>query len=124
MWTFSDLLMHFFTHKDFLPTASSIPGTMFTPLHFVFSAVSIILVLLLAFYFSKKSEKTRRILFAFLWASLVILEVVKITWETCTGATVNFEWGGVLPLYPCSIFMYAMPLCIWGKGVMRRAGCG
>ena len=39
MWTLSDLLKNFFTHKDFLPSADQIPGTMFTPLHFIFSAI-------------------------------------------------------------------------------------
>ena len=30
----------------------------------------------------------------------------------------------MLPLYPCSIFMYAMPLAIWGNDRVRRMGCG
>ena len=29
--TFSDLIKNFFTHKDFLPSADKIPGTLFTP---------------------------------------------------------------------------------------------
>lgn len=124
MWTFKDLLKNFFTHKDFLPSSDKIPGTMFTPLHFVFSLISIALVIALALLLAKKSEKTIKTVFTVLWALIVVFEITKIVWETCSGKTVSFEWGGILPLYPCSIFMYAMPLVIWGNDFLRRAGCG
>lgn len=122
--TLFELFKNFFTHKDFLPPASEIPGTMFTPLHFVFSAIMIALVVSAAIFVARLGEEKIRAVFTVLWATIVVLEAVKIVWETVSGATVNFEWGGVLPLYPCSIFMYAMPLVIWGKGELRRAGCG
>ena len=122
--TFSDLISNFFTHKDFLPPASEIPGTMFTPLHFVFSAVSIVLVIVLSLYTAKKCEKTIRRVFGILWALMAVLEAAKILWETYTGATISFELGGILPLYPCSIFLYAMPFAVWGKDWVRKAACG
>ncbi len=121
---FWELFPNFFTHKDFLPSAEQIPGTLFTPLHLVFAALLAAVVVFGALRLSQKSERVIRRVFTALWALAVVLEVVKITWETYTGATVSFEWTGVLPLYPCSIFMYAMPLAIWGKGNVRRAGCG
>ncbi|MBQ9780016.1 MAG: YwaF family protein [Clostridia bacterium] len=124
MHTLSELLKNFFTHKDFLPPAEDIAGTMFTPLHLIFAAVVLAAVIGLGLLLSKKSEKTIRITFGILWAAIVILEVVKIIWETVSGATVSFEWGGILPLYPCSIFMYAMPFAIFGKGKVRYMGCG
>lgn len=124
MRTLFDLLNNFFTHKDFLPPADEIAGTMFTPLHIIFAAVSLALVILCVIYVSKKSERTIRTVFALLWATIVILEATKIVWETFTGATVNFEAAGILPLYPCSIFMYAMPLAIWGNQKLRYIGCG
>ncbi|MBQ9131905.1 MAG: YwaF family protein [Clostridia bacterium] len=124
MWNFSDLLKNFFTHKDFLPSADQIPGTMFTPLHFAFSALCITAVILGAILLSKKEERAVRVTFASLWILLAILEVVKITWETLSGAIVSFEWTGILPLYPCSIFLYAMPFAVWGKNWVRYAACG
>ena len=54
----------------------------------------------------------------------MFFEIVKIVWESCFGKTVSIEWTGILPLYPCSIFMYAMPFAIWGKGNVRAAACG
>ncbi len=121
---FLDLLKNFFTHKDFLPCASEIPGTLFTPLHFAFSAFCILIIALICIFFRKGSERTLRTLFAVCWAWLVVFEVSKILWETYTGASVNFEYRGILPLYPCSIFMYAMPFAIWGRGRVRYAACG
>ena len=124
MQSLSDLFRHFFTHKDFLPPASEIAGTMFTPLHFIFAGILLIAVILGALFLAKKSEKTIRMTFCVLWALMTVLEIVKIVWETYAGADVYFEAGGVLPLYPCSIFMYAMPLAIFGTGIVRDMGCG
>lgn len=124
MWTVADLIRNFFTHKDFLPGADMLPGTLFTPLHFLVSACWIGLIALVCVFLRKKGENALRKVFAGLWLILVVMEPVKIAWETCCGAAVAFEWGGNLPLYPCSIFMYAMPFAIWGKGKVRYAACG
>lgn len=124
MWTFSDLIKNFFLHKDFLPAKEMIPGTLFTPLHFIFSACLAVLLITLGLHIAKKSERNIRTLFIIIWVAMVVLEATKILWETYTGHTVRFEWGGILPLYPCSIFMYALPFAIWGKGLVRRAACG
>lgn len=124
MWSFTDLICNFFTHKDFLPPADQLPGTLFTPLHFAVSACWIALIVLGCLFLRKKREKTVRTIFAILWGTVVVLEIAKILWETYCGADIHFEIGGVLPLYPCSIFMYAMPFAIWGKGKVRYAACG
>lgn len=118
------LIKNFFTHKDFLPPADKLPGTLFTPLHLIFSAFLLLAVILLAILTAKKKESTIRRIFTVIWILAVLLEIVKITWESLGGHTVNFEWGGVLPLYPCSIFMYAMPFAIWGKNKTRYSACG
>ena len=124
MVSFLELLRNFFTHKDYLPPADQIPGTMFTPLHFLFSLICLAGVILGAIHCAKQNEKTIRRTFFVLWLLLVILEPTKILWESVSGKTVGLEVTGVLPLYPCSVFMYAMPLAIWGRGLVRRMGCG
>lgn len=124
MNSLGELIKNFFTHKDFLPPADEIAGTIFTPLHFVFAAVLLSAIIFFGILLSKKSEKAIRVTFCIIWAILSCLEVIKIVWETYTGNTVSFEWGGILPLYPCSIFMYAMPLAIFCKGKIRYMGCG
>jgi hypothetical protein len=124
MKTLSDLLSAFFTHKDFLPPAKEIAGTLFTPLHLATAAVWLIVLITASVWVSKRQEKTIRSVFLVLWAILVLLEPTKILWETFCGTAVRFEWGGVLPLYPCSIFMYAMPFAIFGRDKVRYMGCG
>ncbi|MBR2335406.1 MAG: YwaF family protein [Clostridia bacterium] len=124
MHTLSDLLKNFFTHKDFLLPANEIAGTMFTPLHMVFAVISLAAVIFCALIVSKKNEKTIRAVFFVLWVLICVLEVTKIVWETVSGASVNVEVTGILPLYPCSVFMYAMPLAIFGHGKIRYMGCG
>jgi hypothetical protein len=122
--TFGELLSNFFTHKDFLPSADQIPGTLFTPLHWLFSVICVTAVILLAVYLSKKDTEVFRRAYSVVWIVLVIAEISKITWETLSGATVSFEWTGILPLYPCSIFMYALPFALYGKGKVKDAACG
>ncbi len=124
MNTLGELLKNFFTHKDHLPPAHAIAGTLFTPLHIIFAAVLLGAIIALAILLSKKSERAIRITFFVIWAVMIIAEPTKIIWESVSGSSVRFEAGGILPLYPCSIFMYAMPLAIFGKGRIRAMGCG
>ena len=124
MWSVGETLQHFFTHKDFLPSPDGIPGTLFDTLHLLVAAVLTVAVLGLAVWLSRTDERTVRTVMGVLWAAVTVAEIVKIVWETCAGAQVRVEWGGILPLYPCSIFMYAMPFAIWGRGLVRHAACG
>ena len=122
--SFSELLSYFFTHKDYLPPANELPGTMFTPLHFTFAAVLLAIVIVSAIFVSKRSEKTIKVVMGAVWIFVTAFEVVTIIWESTTGNIVGIPLNNLLPLYPCSIFMYAMPLAIFGKGIVRRMGCG
>jgi len=64
MWTIMDLIRNFFTHKDFLPGADRMPGTLFTPLHFMVAAFWAALIVLLCLFLRKKEERTLRRVFA------------------------------------------------------------
>ncbi|MBQ3107007.1 MAG: YwaF family protein [Firmicutes bacterium] len=79
---------------------------------------------LLTKWLSKKSESLIRKVFFGIWVWMVLSEATVILWETYCGADVWFELTGNLPLYPCSVFLYAMPMVLWGKGWLREAGCG
>jgi hypothetical protein len=117
------LLKNFFTHKDKLAPAEQLPGTMFTPMHFAVAGILLAIVILCAFWIRKKEKRIKPV-FIILWATVSVLEIVKIVWESTTGNTVGLEISGILPLYPCSIFMYAMPFAIWGKGKVKQSACG
>lgn len=120
---FSELLENFFTHKDFLPSADKLPGTMFTPLHFVFAGVLAIILAACIWLVRKLPEKRIKLIFTILWATLTTTELIKIIWE-CFGKEISFNLSGNLPFYPCSIWMFAMPFVIWGKGRIKNAACG
>lgn len=114
----------FFTHKDYTDDNMLI-GTLFTPMHFVVSAIWLALVIGLAILLMKKgSDKTVKKVFTILWIALVSLELIKILWETYSGPNANFEVFGMLPLYPCSIMMYALPFAIWGNEIMKKCAYG
>jgi hypothetical protein len=119
------LFRTFFTHKDFLSAAGEIPGTLYTPLHWAVSTVLLIAVILLAVWVGRKGDErlVRRIMLG-IWICAIVWEPTKILWESFCGKEISLEVGGVLPFYPCSVFMLALPLCIWGNRTLRFAGCG
>ncbi len=114
---------HFFTHKDFL-RGSALPGRLFSPLHLMFSACVLAAVVLLALLISKRSERTRKRILLALWGCFLVLEVVKTAYETLCGAEVRLEVGGILPFYPCSVYLYTLPFCFVKNERVRTAACG
>ncbi len=123
MKDFSYVIENFFTHKDFLAPPSQIPGTIGTPMSLIFEAVLLAIIIFGAIYVSKH-PKIIKPLFIGQWISLVIWEVIIIYWDSVAGKTIGWNLAVNLSLYPCSIFMYAMPFAIWGKGVWKKIGCG
>ena len=117
------LIENFFTHKDFLG-GLNLPGRLFSPLHLIFSACLLALIIHSAFRIAKKSENKQRKLLLTLWAIFVILEIVKTLYEAFLGKSVRFEVGGVLPLYPCSVYLYTLPFCFSKNRRVRLAACG
>ncbi len=123
MKDFHYLIHNFFTHKDFLVPPEQIPGTLFTPLHFAFAGCLLLLVVISAFFVSRRKRLIRPT-FIVLWAMLVVLEPIIVYWESTSGKTVALDLATNLSLYPCSIFMYVMPFAIWGRGNWKRMACG
>ncbi len=122
--TFIDLIKNFFTHKDFLPPPSEVPGTLFTPLHFIVSGLTLALVVFLAIVLARADERVMKITMTAIWATSVTLEIIKIFWEMYSGKQVHFFAQGVLPLYPGSIFLFTYPVALWAQGLVKRAVCG
>ena len=119
--SFLDLIKNFFTHKDFLPPASEIPGTLFTPLHIIFSICVFALVVVAMIILTKTDEKRMKITLTVLWAVVVSLEIIKLFWEMFAGREVGLFIQGDLPLYPCSIYLFVFPLALWSKGLVKHA---
>lgn len=118
-----DLIKNFFTHKDYLATLN-LPGKLFSPLHIAFSACLLVAVIAFAVILSKKSERVRRRVLMSIWGFFLVMEIVKFFYEAYSGMDVYFEWMGVLPFYPCSVYLYSLPFCFSKRRAVRLAACG
>lgn len=80
---------------------------------------------ILAFYFLKMSrawsrKKTERF-FKIFSLLLLALEIIKIIWNVATYGVTIVSLNRFIPLYYCSIFLYAFMLLSWTRGRLARA---
>ena len=109
--------MNWFTTKDLLKREG--PFTM-APDYIVLYLVAVVLLVVgLYFLIKHKSEKTTKIVLIVLWAIAVALDAMKLIKNIATDFNIRAD----LPFYVCSIFMYVMPVAIWGKGIFRKIAC-
>ncbi len=73
---------------------------------------------------AKNSEAQQRKIYCVLWAIMLITEPIIGVYDCCAGKEIFMDWGNVLPLWHCSIFLFAAPFAIFGKGKIRAAACG
>ena len=107
--------MNFFETKDLLGRSGPFNNVIDYTIWYLLLAVTTIGFIW--FLRKKNSEKIVKISLIVIWAIAVLADVIKISVSVATG---EFVWSGSLPLYVCSIFMYAMPFVIWGKGKIRN----
>ncbi len=119
-----DIFTNFFTHNDFLPEASDWYGTLFTPFQIVFCLLVAVGVGYACVRCAKKSEAFQKRVFAVLWAIAFVTEPIIGIYDCCAGKELFLDWANILPLWPCSIFLFAAPFAIWGKGSVRYAASG
>lgn len=103
------------THEHFAKYGMS----LFSWEYFLLMTLSIITVaILLILFYKKKWNIYKQIrIFAII---LTVLEVVKIMFFTINRANVSLEsW---LPLFYCSLFIYALYFAGYGKGFARQMG--
>ena len=106
--------MNWFTTDDLLKRDG--PFT-FAADYIVWYVVVAILVCVGIYFLNKyKTEKRIKAVLIVLWAINVALDIVKMIVNIYRG----FSIGGHLPLYICSLFMYIMPVAIWGKGIYKN----
>ena len=117
------VLSHFFTHKDFLADPALIPGTMFTPLHFVFISLFLLALVSSAEFTARRKHLVKPVV-ASLWAVMVVWEILIFWWDSTAGIHKGPNLLIDLPLYPCSLYLYTVPFMLWGKGKVRQAACG
>ena len=72
------------------------------------------------FFLNKyKTEKRIKIVLTVLWAVAVAIDLAKLIKNIYYG----FNISGDIPFYICSLYLYTMPVVIWGKGLWQRMAC-
>ena len=106
--------MNWFTTNDLLKRDG--PFTFAVDYIVWYVVVAILVCIGIYFLIKYKTEKRIKAVLIVLWAINVALDIVKIIVNIRRG----FSIGGHLPLYVCSLFMYVMPVAIWGKGIFKH----
>ena len=106
--------MNWFTTNDLFQR----DGPFTFSIDYIIWYVAAVLFVCAGIYFlcKHKSEKRIKVVMIVLWAINVTLDAVKLIVNIRRG----FSIGGGLPLYVCSLFLYVMPVAIWGKGIFRN----
>ncbi len=119
-----ELLRHFFTHKDFLPSPKEWIGTLFSPLQILFCMVCTALIILACIRCARRSERFQKRVFLILWLAMLLTEPIIVVYDGFAGATHRVDLAGALPLWPCSLFLFVLPFAVFGKGWLRHMACG
>lgn len=114
-------LSDFFSPKD--PSHKS---ELFSTTHLVFIVLSILLIVFLLYLFRNVKEKGMNKYLKFMTFFIAALETTKIIWESSNDISSGngFNYGGLLPLYLCSMFIYTLPFASFGKGKVQRVALG
>ena len=111
---------NFFVYKYDL---SGFVSDLFSAPHIVYIALVFLLTFPVTYLLRNiKHERITVFLRVFsIW--MVLWEATKITWESYHDirAGQGFNFGGLLPLYTCSLFIYTLLFAAWGKGKARDA---
>ncbi|MBR6737266.1 MAG: YwaF family protein [Clostridia bacterium] len=89
----------------------------YTIFYIAYIILGILLITFLTIKHDDKKTKTALIVF---WALNVVLDIFK-TIGLLSDGKLNVDSD--LLLYICSLFLYAMPFAIWGKGKVKAFGC-
>ncbi len=93
-----------------------------SPLQFAVMGTIFVLIILYSLQLKKKGRDNQFLVYKILAVVMPGLEAVKILfssyYDILNGE--GFNWGGILPLYTCSMLLYFLPFVAWGKGRMQR----
>lgn len=89
--------------------------------HIIYIALAFVSVIVFAIVFRNAKHKRIDIFLKVLSILMVVFEVTKITWESYWDISTGrgFNYGGIIPLYTCSLFIYCLLFAAWGKGKSR-----
>ena len=96
------------------------PCGIFTRDHFILMGITIICIFLALKYTSNKSKDEVYKTIKWITIAMCVLEVIKIIYSITQNSI--YDVNTYMPLYYCSILLYAGLLSSFGKGVFKRVG--
>lgn len=96
------------------------PCGMFTIGHFILLTITICIVSIILHITKNRTKESVKSIIRKSTIGLWILEVIKIIFNFAIGNWTNPN--NYIPLYYCSIILYAGLLSGWGKGVLKKIG--
>ena len=108
----------FFDYKYNIEGFSS---DLFSVPHLVFIALSFVLVPTVCYLLRKTSHKKIDVFLKVFAVLITVFEITKMTWESYYDITTGrgFNFGGILPLYTCSLLIYTTWFAAYGKGKVK-----
>ena len=110
---------HFFDYKYNIEGFTS---DFFSEEHIVYIILAFTLTFFLCWLFRKTRHSTVDRLLKVMSIVMPVLEITKVTWESWWDVTTGrgFNWGGLLPIYTCSLFIYSLLFAAWSRGKARE----
>lgn len=94
------------------------PSEKLTPKQFIVMGVIFVLIIIGSVLLRLTKKKNVFTIYKVLSIVMPLLEIFKISFETYHDLNhgQQFNLGGILPLYACSMLLYFLPFVAWGKG--------
>lgn len=92
---------------------------LFTYQHLFFTICGFLLVFLFTFLYMKKGKGKEEQIVRYSFWILLVMEIAKIIYHICTNPT---AFDNYIPLYFCSLMLFASGLASYGKSKMKRMG--
>lgn len=92
---------------------------------FVVMGILFVLIVLISIVLRKKTKDDKKMLYTIYKVIAIVMPFFEI-FKICFSAYFDlkngesFNWGGILPLYSCSMLLYFLPFVAWGKGKMHK----
>ena len=107
---------------DYKHNISGFESDLFKTEHIVFIIAVYIITFALSCFLRNTGRERITTALKVLSIAMVIHEVTKIAWESYYDITTGqgFNWGGLLPIYTCSLFIYTLLGAAWGRGKTKE----
>ncbi|MBE7035733.1 MAG: hypothetical protein E7403_00375 [Ruminococcaceae bacterium] len=107
--------------QNFFSKAGAVePYKAYSAEHFILICICGILIIFALWKYRKADRKTVLSITRWCAIALWILEIIKIVFNLLIGNANNPNT--YIPLYFCSIPLYGLIMCGWGKGLLKRNG--